>query len=51
MAFAIDSLYQLLAFLLLVLGLSFISPSIERFFGRIGENWAIAISIMFIFGL
>jgi uncharacterized RDD family membrane protein YckC len=49
MAFTIDSLYQALAFALVMLGLSFISPSIERFFGRIGENWAIAIVIIFFF--
>jgi uncharacterized RDD family membrane protein YckC len=51
MAFAIDSLYQVLAFALLMLGLSFMSPSIARFFGRIGENWAIAITIILLFGL
>lgn len=51
MAFVIDSLYQLVGFLLLMLIFAFMGSTIGQLFGRIGENWAMAILILVYFGL
>jgi uncharacterized RDD family membrane protein YckC len=46
MAFAIDTLYQLLAYLVLALIMAFAGSTIATIFGKLGENWAIAIVII-----
>jgi uncharacterized RDD family membrane protein YckC len=46
MAFAIDSLYQLLAYLVLLLIMAFAGSTIGSILGKLGENWAIAIVII-----
>jgi uncharacterized RDD family membrane protein YckC len=51
MAFAIDTLYQALIFALVLLILAFTMPTIEKYLGRLGEDWTIAITIFFFFGL
>jgi uncharacterized RDD family membrane protein YckC len=46
MAFAIDTIIQSLAFVVLFLVLAFLSPSLIKYIPDIGENWLLAIGII-----
>jgi uncharacterized RDD family membrane protein YckC len=49
MAFAIDSLYQGLIFAVVMLILAFSMQTISTLLGKLGENWTIALAIIFFF--
>ncbi|MEO6119678.1 MAG: RDD family protein [Terriglobales bacterium] len=51
MAFAIDSLYQFIGYFLVVLVMIFASGTVGKIFGKLGENWSVAIAIILGFSL